>query len=91
MHNLSLRFCSEAGLLNKSSSLGAALGLTKFITIIAIFLAHFVVLLKSVLDVQQTHLWGYLLDKSSSLAAALGKIKFTFARIMILVTLCCAI
>jgi hypothetical protein len=44
-----------SGLLNKSSRLAAALGATKFITIIA---QHFVVLLKSDLNVQQTHLWG---------------------------------
>jgi hypothetical protein len=44
---------TEAGLLIKCSCLAAALGVTKFETIIAIFL---VTLLKSDLDVQQTHL-----------------------------------
>ncbi len=47
---------SEAGLLNKSSLLAGALGVTKFKTIFAMFLPTFVVLLKSDLDVQQTHL-----------------------------------
>ncbi len=50
---------SEAGLLNKSSHLAAALGVTKFIKVMAIFGHNLVTicwLLKSDLDVQQTHL-----------------------------------
>jgi hypothetical protein len=47
---------SEAGLVNKSSLLAKALGMTKFKTIIAITWSHFVVLLRSDLDVQQTFL-----------------------------------
>jgi hypothetical protein len=49
---------------------------------------HFVVLLKSDLDVQQTHL--YLLNKSSCLAATLGVIKFVTIVCKNYVTLCCA-
>ncbi len=48
---------NEAGLLNKSSCLAAALGATKFIVVIVMNRPHFVVLLKSDLDVQQTRLW----------------------------------
>jgi hypothetical protein len=47
---------SEASLLNKSSCLAAALGVTKLITVhpvIALFLVPLVVLLESDLDVQQ--------------------------------------
>jgi hypothetical protein len=47
---------SEPSLLNKSSCLAAALGVTQFKTIIAMYFTHFVVLLKFDLDVQQTHL-----------------------------------
>ncbi len=42
-----------AGLLNKSYRLAAALGVTKFLTIIAM---HFVVQLESDLDVQKTRI-----------------------------------
>jgi len=42
---------------NKSSCLAQALGVTKFIIVTDIIWSHFVVLLKSHLDVQQTHLW----------------------------------
>jgi hypothetical protein len=56
----------EAGSLNKCSCLARALGVTKFITIIAMFWSHFVVLLKSDLDVQQTHLWGRIHKTSFS-------------------------
>jgi hypothetical protein len=48
---------SEAVLLNKSSFLVLALGVTKFISAVVIIWSPFVVLLKSDLDVQQTHLW----------------------------------
>ncbi len=41
--------------MNKSSCLASALGVTKFTTIIAMNWVTFVVLLKSDLDVQQTH------------------------------------
>ncbi len=47
---------SEAGLLNKNSHLAAALGVIKFIRIIAMYLVTICWLLKSDLDVQQTHL-----------------------------------
>ncbi len=47
---------SEAGLLNKSSCLAPALGVTKIIIVTDIFWSHFVVLLKSYLDAQRTHL-----------------------------------
>jgi hypothetical protein len=50
------RLNPEAGLLNKSSHSAAALGVTKFITTIAAHLVALFVLLKSDLDVQQTHL-----------------------------------
>jgi hypothetical protein len=43
------------GLLNKTSFLATAFGVTKF-TIVRDMKSHFVVLLKSNLDVQQTHL-----------------------------------
>jgi len=58
----SLSFTStrfRAGLLNKSSRLSAASGATKLITIIAMYLSHFAALLKSDLDVQQTHLCAF--------------------------------
>ncbi len=48
---------SEASLLNKSSCLDATLGVTKFIAVNGISLVTLFVLLKSDLDVQQTHLW----------------------------------
>jgi hypothetical protein len=47
---------TEASLLNKSSCLAAALGVTKFLKKLPWFWSHFVVFLKSDLDVQQTHL-----------------------------------
>ncbi len=49
---------SENGLLNKSSCLPQALGATKLIiaTDMILVTSHFVLLLKSHLDVQQTHL-----------------------------------
>ncbi len=46
---------SDSGLLNKSSWLAAALGVTNFIAIITMNLVTVVVLLKSDLDLQQTH------------------------------------
>ncbi len=42
--------------MQKSSCLAAALGVKEFITAIATILAHFVVLLRSDLDIQQAHL-----------------------------------
>jgi hypothetical protein len=47
---------SVAGLLNKSSRLAAALGVTKSIASLLCIWSQFIVLLKSDLDVQQTHL-----------------------------------
>jgi hypothetical protein len=44
--------------------------------------SHFVVLLKSNLDVQQTHLCTGLLNKSSCLAPALGVTKFIIVKVM---------
>ncbi len=78
----------KAGFLNKSSSLAAALGVTKFIAIITTNKSHSVVRLKSDLDVQTTE--AGLLNKSSCLAQALGVTKFIIVKDMILVTLCCA-
>jgi hypothetical protein len=54
------------------------------------FWSHFAVLLKSDLNVQQTHSKAGLLNKSSHLAPALGVTKFTIPTDIILVTLCCA-
>ncbi len=80
---------SEAGLLNKSTCIAAALGVTKFVTAIA--MSHFVVLLKSDLDVYEpTSSEDSFLNKSCSLAAALGVTKFVTVIAMYLVTLCCA-
>jgi hypothetical protein len=45
-----------SGLLNESSFLAPAFGVTKFILITDMIFSHFVVLLKSDLGVQQTHL-----------------------------------
>ncbi len=73
--------------MNKSSRLAPALGVTKFIIVTDKLWSHFVVLLKSDLDVQQTHL--SLLNKSSHLALALSATKFVNANAMSLVTLCC--
>ncbi len=56
VYHLVLRFSPEAGLLNKSSCLAAGLGVTKFVTVISMNWSHFVALLKSDLDVQQTGL-----------------------------------
>jgi hypothetical protein len=56
---------SDFGLLNKSSCLAAALGVTKFTTIIG---SHFFVLLKSDLDVQRTHHWLRLARLSNPLS-----------------------
>jgi hypothetical protein len=66
------KLVSEAGLLSKCSFLGAVVGETKFITIIAI------VLPKSDLDVQQTGLSSdaSLLNIRRLLAAAVGATKF---------------
>ncbi len=47
---------TEAGLLNKSSSLATALGVTATTNVLDLISVNFVVLLKSDLDVQQTHL-----------------------------------
>jgi hypothetical protein len=44
-------------LLNKSSCFAPALGVTKFTIVTNMIWSHLVVLLKSHLDVQQTHLW----------------------------------
>ncbi len=51
---------SEAGLLNQSSRLAPALGVTKCHNCHIYDFGHSVVLLKSHLDVQQTHLWSCL-------------------------------
>jgi hypothetical protein len=56
---------SEPGLLKKSSCLIAALGVTKFITVIDMILDKLVVVLKSNLDVQQTTLSCQHFAKSS--------------------------
>ncbi len=48
---------AEAGLLNRISCLAPTIGVTKFIIVTDMIGSHFVVLLKSDLDVQQTHLW----------------------------------
>ncbi len=80
---------SEASFLNKSSSLAVALGVTKFVTAIA--MSHFVELLKPNLDVYEpTSSEASFLNKSSSLAAALGVTKFITTVAMYLVTFCCA-
>ncbi len=55
---------SEAGLLNKSLCLAQALGVTKFINMRDMIWSYFVVLLKSHLDIQQTHL-RWLIDAYS--------------------------
>jgi hypothetical protein len=50
------KLASEAGLLSKCSCLARALGMTMFTNVRDInFLSHFVVPLKSDLNVQQTH------------------------------------
>ncbi len=74
----------EARFLNKISHLAAALSVTKFISMIGMN----VVLVKSDLDVQQTHLC--MLNKRSCLAAALSVTKSVTMISMYLVTLCCA-
>ncbi len=56
MEHLKVSDSSEAGLLIKRLCLAAALGVTNFIAIIATNSVTLVVLLKSKLDVQQTHL-----------------------------------
>ena len=60
---------SQASLLNKSSWLAAALGVTKFITIIAMIL----VTLKSILDVKQTNLWGPFIEQKLKLNCSLRR------------------
>ncbi len=61
---------TEASLLNKSSYLDSALGVTKWPIIIHKFWLHFVLMLKSDLGLQQTE--ACLWDQSSFLDAALG-------------------
>ncbi len=94
----------EAGLLNKSSCLAAALSVTKFTTITIMDLVILCCAAKSDLEVQQPNLnclsQTYMynkhtlevgsLNKSSCLAAALGVNKFPTIPIMNLVILCCA-
>jgi hypothetical protein len=53
MDNFIWQSC-EAGLLNKSSCLAPALGVTKITNAAAMFLSLYVVLLRSHLDVEQT-------------------------------------
>jgi hypothetical protein len=65
-------FDFEADLLNQSSHLAATLGVTKFITVIVLILAHFIALLKSDLDVQHPpsvqflEIWGRIHNSSFS-------------------------
>ncbi len=57
--------------------LSCSLGVTEFITIIAIVLVtHFVGLLKSNLDVQQTHLRGQFVEQKLELSCSLDVAKF---------------
>jgi hypothetical protein len=56
IYRIYVRLDSEAWLLNKSSCLAPALGVTKFLVVTDMIWAHFDVLLKSDLDVQQTYL-----------------------------------
>jgi hypothetical protein len=63
----------EAGLLNESSCLTAALGVAKFLTIIA---ENWVTLYCALKDVQQTHLRDQFIELNSCLSAALGVTKF---------------
>jgi hypothetical protein len=78
---------SKTGLLNKISSLDAALGVTKFITANGMSMVSLFVPFKSDLDIQQPTSEGSLWYKSSSLAAALGATKFITANAKSLVTL----
>jgi hypothetical protein len=64
-------------MLHIKSCLALTLGVTKFNTTRDIILSHFVVLLKSDLDVQQTHLCCI---KGSCIALAFGVTKFTTTR-----------
>jgi hypothetical protein len=82
-------------LFNKILPLASALGVTKFIIVAGMILVSLCFLLKSDLDVQQTHLWagrteGDLWNKSLRLATALGVTKFPFANDMIWGTFCSA-
>jgi hypothetical protein len=79
---------AETGLLNKSSFLAPALGVTNLQIQEICFWSHFVLLLKSDLDVRQTE--AGLLNKCSFVARALGVTKFIIITDMIWVTLCCA-
>ncbi len=69
-------------MLNKNSCLAPPLDVTKIITIIDMYKSHFIVLLESDLDVQQTH--PCLLNKSSCLAPTLGAAKFIVVKDLIL-------
>jgi hypothetical protein len=61
---------SEAGSLNKSSCLAPALGVSKFIIITNMIMVTIVVLLKSDLDAQQTHLRGQFVEKRLVLSSS---------------------
>ncbi len=61
--------CSEAGWLNESSCLAPALGVIKFIVV-----NDAVVLLKSDLDVQQTHLYIAFMTRGQGNAATLADV-----------------
>ncbi len=69
---------SEVGLWRRRSHLAAALGVTNFITIIAM---HSVTLCRAA--------EADLLNESSSLGAALDMTKFIIVTVMNLATLCC--
>jgi len=51
-----MSFCSKSSLLNKCSCLAPTLGVTKFIIVKDMISVTLFVLLKSDIDVQQTHL-----------------------------------
>ncbi len=80
-------------MLNKSSCLASALGVSKFIIVTDTILVTLCCATKPDLDDQQTHLWAGrtqadLFNKNSQLASALGVTKFIIVADMILVTLC---
>ncbi len=62
--------------------------MTKLITADVVYRSHFVVLLESDFEVEQTETG--LLNKCSCLARALGVTKFISMRYIIMVSLCCA-
>ncbi len=84
-----IKSTSEAGLLNKSSSLAAAFGVTKFTSSNGYKYGHILCTAKIKLRWSTNPPQRLFFNKSSSLGAALVVTKFITVMATNLVTLCC--